>query len=104
MGRMKGSELRVSPFIAEPGWYHGAREAFVPVIWDGGFCVFADCSNGRQLHSRLESILNVPQRVRRWYFLRLRPCLGNGASRRAKGGRVRMSDFLSSLMKRGVHT
>lgn len=66
------------------------------------FVFLQTAQNGRQLCSRLESILNVSQRVRLWYFLRLRHCLGKAASRLARGGRVRMSDFLSSLMKRGV--
>jgi hypothetical protein len=68
------------------------------------FVFLQTAQNGRQLRSRLEYILSVPQRERLPYFLRLRPCLGKSASRRTRGGRVGMSDFLSSLMKRGVHT
>jgi hypothetical protein len=85
---MKGSELRVQPFIAEPGWYHGAREAFVPVIWDGGFCVFQAAEKAFRRRSRsLDPFIvaaSTPQGSHS-----LRPC---------------RKDFLSSLMKRGVHT
>ena len=27
-------------FVAEPGWYHEAHEAFVPASRDGGFFIF----------------------------------------------------------------
>jgi hypothetical protein len=37
---MKGDERQEQPSVAEPGWYHGVRQAFVPDSWDGGFCVF----------------------------------------------------------------
>ena len=50
-----------------------------------------------QRRSPLESILNVAQRLRLRCFLRLRPCLGEGASRRARVGRVRSLVFLSIL-------
>lgn len=58
---------------AESGWYHEARKAFVPVQGRRLFyCPNAE--TGFQLCSRLENILNVPERVRRRCFLRLRPC------------------------------
>lgn len=85
----------------------GTTECVKPSSLSSGmeaFVFLQTVQNGHQLRSGIESILNISQRVCRGYFLRLRPCLGKGASRRARGGRVRMSDFLSSLMKRGVHT
>jgi len=53
-----------------------------------------DAEKAFQFCSRLEQVLNVPQRVR------LRPCLGQGASRRARVGRVRNLAFLSNLLER----
>jgi hypothetical protein len=57
---------------AESGWYHEARKAFVPVQGRRLFyCQHAE--TGFQLCSRLENILNVPERVRLRCFLRLGP-------------------------------
>jgi len=44
-----------------------------PVIEIAGLPTKQDVENGRQLCSRLGSVLNVPQRVRLRRFLRLRP-------------------------------
>lgn len=49
------------------------RKAFVPVSGRRLF-YWQDAETGFQLCSRLENILNVPQRVRFRCFLRLRPC------------------------------
>ena len=56
-----------------------------------------DAEKALQLCSRLEQILNVPLRVRLRPVLRLRPCLGQGASRRARVWRVRSLAFLCIL-------
>lgn len=72
---MKGDRVCVSiEPITESGWYHGVREAFVPVSWGEGFLFFQDAENGAQLRSQLASILNVLQMVRLRRLCRLRPC------------------------------
>lgn len=57
---------------AESGWYHEARKAFVPVQGRRLFYC-PDAETGFQLCSRLENILNVPERVRHRCFRRLWP-------------------------------
>jgi hypothetical protein len=61
---MKGDERQERPSVAEPGWYHGVRQAFVPDLWDGGFCVFRAGENDFLLRSRFAQRLDVRGNVR----------------------------------------
>ncbi len=49
-------------FVAEPGWYHEAHEAFVPdrMVRGRRLFSFQNAEANRQRRSRLERILNVP--------------------------------------------
>jgi hypothetical protein len=67
---MKGDRVWVSiEPITESGWYHGVREAFVPVSWGEGFFIYEDAEKTGQLRSRRETILNVARRLRLRLFL-----------------------------------
>src|SRR5215510_3030482 len=93
-GPNEGWGMAQRSFNTEPGWYHEARQAFVPEL-ARGMRAFVFQAAEKAFRRRSQSF-EPPQRTKGCTprgSLCLQPSLGKGASWRAGVGRVRILTF-----------